>query len=154
VTPKPFRYRRRLPDAERMLWRSFVLAHARIIRRLDEELRADHDLDLAGFEVLFELVTSPGNRLRMTDLADHLVYTRSGITRLVNRLAERGYLERSAVADDARGVYARLTQKGFDAFLAAVDDHLATLRCLFFEPLGKDTEAFGRIVGGLADNAG
>ena len=75
-----FTYRRRLSEDDRVLWRSFMIAHARMIRMLDEELRTDHGLDLASFEVLYELTTAPENQLRMAELADLLLYTRGGVT--------------------------------------------------------------------------
>jgi DNA-binding MarR family transcriptional regulator len=142
----PFPYRPRLSDFDRRVWRSFVTAHARVMRALDDELHSAHGLDLPSFEVLYELVTAPGNQLRMAELAHHLVYSRGGVTRLVNRLTERGYLERTTVHDDARGVYASLTGAGYQAFVAAANGHVETIRRLFFGPLGDDASAFAEIL--------
>ena len=99
-----------------MLWRRFVETHATIVRRLDEDLRAQSGLTLSSFEVLYELVRAPGNRLRMAELADRLLFTRSGVTRLVDRLVRDGYVERNECVHDGRGVYAILTEKGFETF--------------------------------------
>lgn len=125
-----------------------------MLRALEEELRSAHGLDLPSFEVLYELASARGNQLRMAELADHLVYTRGGVTRLVNRLAERGYLERTAVDDDARGVYACLTEAGYRAFASAAPGHVETIRRLFFHPLGHDAGAFAAILERIGETAG
>ncbi len=101
-----------LSREERVLWRRFVETHAAIVRRLDEDLRAQSGLTLSSFEVLYELVRAPGNRLRMAELADRLLFTRSGVTRLVDRLERDGFVERNDCAHDGRGVYAILTAAG------------------------------------------
>jgi DNA-binding MarR family transcriptional regulator len=149
ATPRRYRYKRRLSEDERALWRSFVIAHARVIRALDDELRTRHGLDLAGFEVLYELLSAPDNQLRMAELAERLVYTRSGVTRVVDRLARRGYLERCSVDDDARGVYAILTGKGFAVFDAAVGNHVAAVRRLFLDPVGEDATTLAQVLSRL-----
>jgi len=130
-----FVYTSLLSREERALWRRFVETHAAIVRRLDEDLRAQSGLTLSSFEVLFELARAPGNRLRMAELADRLLFTRSGVTRLVDRLERQGYVERSDCADDGRGIYALLTQEGFDAFEAAAGPHIDGVRRLFFDRL-------------------
>jgi DNA-binding MarR family transcriptional regulator len=154
VTRRHFQYKRRLPDHERALWRTFVITHMRTIRTLDDELRTQHGLDIASFEVLYELVNAPDNQLRMADLAERLVYTRSGVTRIVDRLADRGYLERCTADNDARGVYAILTQEGFDVFDAAANDHVAGVRRLFLDPVGEDAPLLARLLARLHAAAG
>src|SRR5690349_21711065 len=67
-------------------WRIFLHAHARLTRRLDDELRAAHNLSLAEYDALVQLAQVPGRRLRMSVLADRVLLSRSGITRLVDRL--------------------------------------------------------------------
>ena len=124
-----------LSPTERVLWRRFIETHAAIVRRLDEDLRAESRLTLSSFEVLYQLVGARGNRLRMAELADRLLFTRSGVTRVVNRLERDGFVERNDCAHDGRGVYAILTQKGFDAFEAAAAPHIDGVRRLFFERL-------------------
>jgi DNA-binding MarR family transcriptional regulator len=130
-----FHHTNLLTREERVLWRRFVETHAAIVRRLDEDLRSQSGLTLSSFEVLYELVRAPGNRLRMAELADRLLFTRSGVTRLVDRLERDGLVERHECADDGRGVYAYVTQRGFDTFEAACVPHIDGIRRLFFEPL-------------------
>jgi DNA-binding MarR family transcriptional regulator len=124
-----------LSREERMLWRRFVETHAAIVRRLDEDLRSQSGLTLSSYEVMLELVRAPGNRLRMAELAERLLFTRSGITRLVDRLERDGFVERNECPHDGRGVYAILTQKGFETFESAAPTHVEGIRHLFFDRL-------------------
>jgi DNA-binding MarR family transcriptional regulator len=135
-----------LSREERVLWRRFVETHAAIVRRLDEDLRAQSGLTLSSFEVLYELVRAPGNRLRMAELADQLLFTRSGVTRLVDRLERGGFVERNECAHDGRGVYAILTEKGFDTFEAAAAPHIDGVRRLFFDRLDGRDDVLGRLL--------
>jgi DNA-binding MarR family transcriptional regulator len=135
---------------ERVLWLRFVETHAAIVRRLDEDLSAKNGLTLSSFEVLYELVRAPGNRLRMAELADRLLFTRSGITRLVDRLERDGFVERNDCPHDGRGVYAILTEKGFDTFEAAAASHADGIRNLFFDPLDGWEDMFSRLLLRLA----
>jgi DNA-binding MarR family transcriptional regulator len=135
-----------LSREERVLWRRFVETHAAIVRRLDEDLRGQSGLTLSSFEVLYELVRAPGNRLRMAELADRLLFTRSGVTRLVDRLERDGFVERNDCAHDGRGVYAILTEKGFDTFEAAAAPHVDGVRRLFFDRLDGQDDVLGRLL--------
>lgn len=126
-----------LSKEERASWAALVRAQAAIVRDLEEEMRRAHGLSLSAYEVLAQLFLAPGHRLRMAELADSLVFTRSGVTRLVERLEREGLVERSDVDDDARGIYACLTDRGFDTFDIASDTHVDGLRRLFFGKLDK-----------------
>jgi DNA-binding MarR family transcriptional regulator len=149
-----FAYTSLLSREERVLWRRFVETHAAIVRRLDEDLRAQSGLTLSSFEVLFELARSPGNRLRMAELAERLLFTRSGVTRLVDRLERDGLVERNDCADDGRGIYAILTQKGFDTFDAAAGPHIDGVRRLFFDRLDGWDDVLRRLLHQLAPEKG
>ena len=98
-------------DAWRELPRS---AHARITRRLDEELQAAHGLSLAEYDALLQIAHAPGRRVRMNVLAERVILSRSGITRLVDRLEAAGSVERAACTTDARGQEAVLTPLGLE----------------------------------------
>ena len=116
----------RLPDSRELAaWREFLRAHSRLIRTLEAELVTDAQLSLAAYDVLVQLAEAPGRRLRMTDLADALLLSRSGVTRLVDRLERIGLVERSRAVGDGRGVVARLTERGLTRLRAASDTHLA-----------------------------
>jgi DNA-binding MarR family transcriptional regulator len=131
---------------ERELWRRFVETHATIVRRLDEDLRSHSGLTLSSFEVLYELVRAPANQLRMAELADRLLFTRSGVTRLIDRLERQGFVERGECPDDGRGVFAAMTAKGFDAFEAAAAPHVEGIRRLFFDRLDGSDDVLGRLL--------
>ena len=141
-----FVYKSLLSREERVLWRRFVATHAAIVRKLDDDLRAQSGLTLSAFEVLYELIRAPGNRLRMAELADHLLFTRSGVTRVVDRLEREGLVERRECGHDGRGIYAILTEQGADAFVAAAGPHIDGVRRLFFDRLDGWDDLLRRIL--------
>jgi DNA-binding MarR family transcriptional regulator len=100
--------------------------------------------------MLYELIRAPGNRLRMAELAERLLFTRSGVTRVVDRLERDGFVERHDCAHDGRGVYAILTEKGFETFEAAAVPHTEGLRRLFFDRLDGSGEMLGDLLLRLA----
>jgi DNA-binding MarR family transcriptional regulator len=116
-------------------WRSFLEAHARITRRLDDELQAAHGLSLAEYDALLQIATTPGRRIRMNVLAERVILSRSGITRLVDRLEAQGCVERIACETDARGQEAQLTPVGLDRLRAAAATHLDGVRRYFLDRL-------------------
>jgi len=138
-----------LTDEERGIWRSFVVMNFAINRALDAELRIQSGLTLPEYEVLWELTQAPENRLRMRELAKHLLFTRSGVTRLIDRLEDAGYVERDDVDNDGRGVFASLTKAGFGAFEDAAVDYIASLRRHFFEPLRSDLPTMRKLLARL-----
>jgi DNA-binding MarR family transcriptional regulator len=105
-------------------WRAFLRAHASITRALEVELLAEQDLPLASYDVLVQLAEAPDRRLRMTELADAVLLSRSGVTRLVDRLEKGGLVARCPVESDGRGVAARLTDAGLDRLRTASRTHL------------------------------
>jgi len=119
-------------------WRSFLTAHARITRRLDEELQAAHGLSLAEYDALLQIAHAPGRRVRMNVLAERVILSRSGITRLVDRLEAAGSDERMACSTDARGQEAVLTPVGLDRLRVAATTHLDGVRRYFLDRLDAD----------------
>jgi DNA-binding MarR family transcriptional regulator len=113
-----------LTETELGAWRSFLRAHAQITRKLEADLVAEHELPLPSYDVLLQLAESPGRRLRMTELADRVLLSRSGLTRLVDRLEREGLVERAACPNDARGTHAVLTDAGLARLRAAAPTHL------------------------------
>lgn len=110
--------------SELAVWRHFLRAHALVVRALEAELLAEQDLPLAWYDVLVQLAEAPDRRLRMTELADRVLLSRSGLTRLVDRLVKAGLVRRSPVADDARGTYTVLTADGLQRLRTATPVHL------------------------------
>ena len=113
-----------LSSTELAAWRSFLRAHATVTRRLEAELVAEHDLPLASYDVLVQLSEAPSGALRMTELAERVLLSRSGLTRLVDRLERDGLVARQACPDDARGTLAVLTDAGLARLRAAWPTHL------------------------------
>ncbi len=103
----------RIPQsARRSLWALFLKAHAQVVRAMEEELRKNGLPGLEWYDVLWALEQAPQQRLRMHELAEATVITRSNITRLVDRLEADGLLKRDHNCEDRRGAYAVLTPEG------------------------------------------
>ncbi len=112
-------------DDERLAaWGTFLRAHAHVTRVLEHELQAAEDLSLADYDVLYQLAAAEENRLRMSDLADRLLLSRSGATRLVDRLETAGLVRRASCATDRRGLWAHLTDAGRARLQDATPTHL------------------------------
>jgi DNA-binding MarR family transcriptional regulator len=114
----------RLSAEQLEAWRTFLRAHSGVIRRLEADLVAEHGLPLASYDVLVQLVEAPDRRLRMTELADRVLLSRSGLTRLVDRLEREGLVRREACASDARGLFAVLTDTGYARLRTSSRTHL------------------------------
>lgn len=114
-----------LSPMELHAWRSLLRAHSHVTRRLESELLRDEDLPLASYDVLVQLSESPGRRLRMTDLAERVLLSRSGLTRLVDRLERDGLVVRERCSSDARGTFTVLTEAGQARLERAAPGHLA-----------------------------
>lgn len=136
-------------------WRGFLRVHAGITRALDAELVAAHNLPLSSYEVLLFLDNSPDGRLRMAELADSVLLSRSGLTRLVDRLEQGGLVRRETCPSDLRGFNCVLTESGRAALLEARKTHLSGVRRLFLRHFTVEEqrvmgEYFDRILAGAA----
>src|SRR4051812_15512026 len=129
---------RQLDDLELAAWRGMLFAYRNMTTAIDERLVCEHALALSSYEVLLLLSRAPDNSIRMGTLADELLLSRSGLTRLVDRLAARGYVERHTCPSDRRGTFARLTEAGHVAFDAARPTNLAGIREQFVSGLDSD----------------
>jgi DNA-binding MarR family transcriptional regulator len=98
------------------------------MRELERELSAEAGMPLAWYDVLLQLVEAPQHRLRMAELADRVLLSRSGLTRLVDRLQAEGLVCREPSPDDARGTYTVLTDAGYAALRRAAPVHLDGIR--------------------------
>ncbi len=135
----------RADDPRLDIWRSFLTAHARLFRRLDDELRAEHDLSLPEYDALLQLARAPDRRLRMSHLATRVLLSKSGVTRLIDRLERDGFVERSQCSHDARGAEAVLTAAGLGRLRSAARTHLAGIERYFVAPLaGSDLSMLER----------
>jgi len=140
-----------LDERELAAWRGMLETHSRMVAMLDSELERDHDLPLSSYEVLMNLADAEGQRLRMGELADRLLLSRSGITRLADRLVDQGLIERERCTDDGRGYFAHLTAAGRAKLRVARPDHLAGVRRHFLGALEpSEIDALGAIWARLA----
>jgi DNA-binding MarR family transcriptional regulator len=136
-------------------WRAFLQAHARVTRRLDEELRAEHDLSLAEYDALLSIAEAPDRRIRMRQLADRVILSKSGVTRLIDRLVLDGLVQRDACLSDARGAEAVLTTAGLDRLRRASRTHLRGIDEHFLAALGDDDlSVIQRSMRAIAERAG
>lgn len=119
-------------------WRAFVRAHAHVSRRLDEDLRAEHGLSLQEYVSLLILAEAPERRLRMGRLADALTLSKSGATRLIDRLVDDGLVERATCSSDARGAEARLTEAGLARLRTAAPTHLRGIAEYFLATIAPE----------------
>lgn len=118
-------------------WRGLLRVHADLVRQLDAELEREHGLSLSSYEVLLHLHEAPERRLRMNELADSVLLTVSGITRVVDRLVRDGFVARERCETDRRGQNAVLTDAGAEKFLAARRTHLRGIRERFVSRLDR-----------------
>lgn len=127
-----------LDEEELAAWRGMLRAHAELVRELDAELAREHDMPLSSYEVLLFLNDSSEGRMRMSELADSVLLSRSGLTRLVDRLERQGLLRRERCESDARGFFAEITPEGRRAFAVARKTHLDGVRRLFLSRFSRD----------------
>ncbi|MEV0149553.1 MULTISPECIES: MarR family transcriptional regulator [unclassified Nonomuraea] len=126
---------------ELAVWRMLQRAQVRITRHLEAELLDAHDLPLASYDVLSQLAEAPGRRLRMNDLAGRVLLSRSGLTRLIDRLQRDGLVSREACESDARGLFAVLTDAGAARLAEATPTYLRGVRAQFLDVLDADEVA-------------
>jgi DNA-binding MarR family transcriptional regulator len=136
-------------------WRSFLRAHARVVRELERELQDEQSMALTDYDVLVQLAAAGERRLRMSELADGLLLSRSGVTRLVDRLETAGLVERVSCDTDRRGQWASLTDAGHARLRDATPTHLRGVATHFLDRLdADDLDALKRMLDQvLADEA-
>ena len=125
-------------DPRLSAWRTFLRAHARVVRELERELQAEQQLALTDYDVLVQLAAVSDRRLRMSELADRLLLSRSGATRLVDRLVAEGLVGRAASESDRRGQWAVLTDAGYERLRTASPTHLRGVAAHFLDRLSAD----------------
>jgi DNA-binding MarR family transcriptional regulator len=137
-----------LTTDELRAWRGLLKVHAALTGLLDADLHARHGLSVSSYEVLMFVADAPEAKLRMADLAERVLLSRSGLTRLVDRLVADGLLERRACDDDGRGSFAQLTPAGRAKVDAARRAHLDGVRRVFLDRLAPEQQ---RALGDLWD---
>jgi DNA-binding MarR family transcriptional regulator len=133
-------------EHELAAWRGFLQVHAGVTQALDAQMRAEHGLSVSAYEVLMFLADAEDHRLRMSEIAGRVLLSRSGLTRMVDRLVQLGYVTRCAVENDGRGLFAELTEAGLEKVQAARLTHREGVRRFFFDRLNTtDQLALGDI---------
>jgi DNA-binding MarR family transcriptional regulator len=136
-----------LTDAEQAVWRDFLDVNRLLMERLNRQLVEDSGMSLAEYEVLVQLSEAPDRRLRMSELADLVVNSRSRLTHTVRRLEERGWVTREECEEDRRGILCALLDEGFAVLDAAAPGHVEEVRSILFDPLDPaDVEALGQVM--------
>ena len=112
-------------------WRGVVFANARVLQAVGPLLEKGAGMSLTFLDVLSRLYDEPDHRLRMQELAERSLFTRSGMTRVVDRVEKAGFVRRESVPGDRRGVFVILTPEGEQAFLGAMDQHRSDIERFF-----------------------
>ena len=119
-------------------WINFLRAHAAVTRQFNAELLATHALTINDYDVLAQLSRAPEQALKRVDLAESVLLTPSGITRLLKGLEEAGWVSNRPCAEDSRVTYAVLTPAGKRKLAEARKTHVASVRALFSERFDHD----------------
>lgn len=127
-----------LSDEEQRTWRTFLAAVRLLTTELDRELQRDADMPHAYYEILVALSEAPERTLRMSELAEVSLSSRSRLSHAVSRLEDEGWVERRDCPTDRRGALAVLTEKGFAVLAAAAPGHVDAVRRRLFDQLSAD----------------
>jgi len=142
-----------LSDQEQRMWRGYLDSTRLLLRALDRQLIADAGINLSDFEILALLSEAPRQRMRMNELADITVASRSGISRAVRRLIDAGWVQQAKCDEDKRGLYAELTEAGTAKLRAAAPGHVGAVRANLFDLLSpREVEQFAHSYAQLRDN--
>jgi DNA-binding MarR family transcriptional regulator len=147
-----------LSEHEQVLWRGWIAASMLLPDRLSRDLQEQHGLTGTDYQILVELSESPERRMRMSTLADRTLLSRSRLSHQVDRMERAGLVTREVCTQDGRGMYAVLTDRGWDTIVAAAPDHVESVRRHLMDRLSaEEFEAFGnaclKIASGLREEA-
>lgn len=133
-----------LTEEQQRVWRTYLLGVARLNDELDADLRRS-GLDLPEYEILVVLEESPSRRLRMSELADAVHQSRSRLTHTIARMEKTGLVARETCPTDRRGVWAQLTEAGYETLRVTAPGHVRAVRRFFIDAVApEDYEALGR----------
>jgi DNA-binding MarR family transcriptional regulator len=146
-----------LNATEMKAWRGYIIASRRLLEALDLDLDA-HELSMADYEILAQLSDAPDRSMRMSELADVAMLSRSRLSHRMKVMEKAGWVKREPCADDTRGYFAIMTPKGWKAIVAAAPDHVESVRSRFVDHLTKSdqvaiAEIFERVSKSLRENS-
>jgi DNA-binding MarR family transcriptional regulator len=136
-----------LDAEEQHAWRAYMYSWMLLEDRLDRELTREAGISHAYYEILVQLSETEGRALRMSELADRCLSSRSRLSHAVSRLEERGWVRRQVCAEDGRGQLAVLTDEGFAALEEAAPVHVESVRSHLFDRLSPEQVAAMRDIG-------
>jgi DNA-binding MarR family transcriptional regulator len=145
-----------LNPAEMKAWRRYIIASRRLLEALDYDLD-HHELSMADYEVLAQLSDAPDRKMRMSELAEEAMLSRSRLSHRIKVMEKAGWVKREACPEDKRGYFAVMTAKGWKAIVAAAPDHVHSVRSRFIDHLTKEdqkalAEIFERVTDSLKEN--
>ena len=145
-----------LNPTEMAAWRRYIVASRRLLEALDSDL-AGHELSMPDYEILAQLSDAPDRRMRMSELADVAMLSRSRLSHRMKVMEKAGWVRREACPVDKRGFFAVMTPKGWKAIEAAAPDHVESVRSRFVDLLSKEdqrtiAEIFTRVEDELRKN--
>jgi len=141
-----------LTTEEQRLWRGWITASMLLPDRLNRDLQEQHGLTGTDYQILVELSESPDRRMRMSTLADHAQLSRSRLSHQIDRMAKAGLVTRELCKQDGRGMFAVMTDKGWDTIVAAAPDHVESVRRHLVDRLTPEQfAAFGEACITIAD---
>jgi DNA-binding MarR family transcriptional regulator len=133
-----------LNEAEQQSWRAWLAASLLLNDRLNRDMQAQHDMTMADYEILVRLSEVPERRMRMSDLAQVTLSSRSRLSHQIDRMVKAGLVDRQQCADDRRGAFAILTDHGWSTLVAAAPDHVGSVRAHLVDQLtAKEFAALG-----------
>lgn len=145
-----------LSASEMKAWRRYIIASRRLLEALDFDI-AHHELSMADYEVLAQLSDAPDRKMRMSELAEMAMLSRSRLSHRIKVMEKAGWVKREPCPIDKRGYFAVMTAKGWKAIVAAAPDHVESVRSRFIDHLTKEdqrvlSEIFERITDSLKEN--
>ena len=129
-----------LTPAEESAWRKYIVASRRLLEALDDDLSAN-GLSHSDYEILVHLSDAEDRKLRMADLADKTILSRSRLSHRIKYMEGKGWVERQKCASDRRGTWAVMTTKGWNAIVKAAPDHVESVRKRFIDKISKADQA-------------
>ena len=142
-----------LTPTEESAWRKYIVASRRLLEALEDDL-ATHGLTLSDYEILVHISEAPDKMIRMSELAEKSILSRSRLSHRIKYMEKQGWVKREKCAADKRGQWAVITRKGWNAIEGAAPDHVKSIRNRFFKNINKADQsniaaAFGKIENSL-----
>jgi DNA-binding MarR family transcriptional regulator len=125
-----------LNEREMRAWRSYIIASRRLLEALESDLDG-HDLTMSDYEVMAQLSDAPNRRMRMSELAELAMISKSRLSHRMKVMEKAGWIKREECSEDRRGYWAVMTDKGFRAIVAAAPDHVESVRRRFIDQLSS-----------------